>query len=313
MFSATSRCVEFISTSITLAMSGGYIKACRPTHTMKGVERSVDPMQSEEIMEIARYVYEELGQGHTEKTYQRGMQAVLNHRQIFHTTEAPIPISILGQVIGNGRCDILVGSYALELKANASAPNRATGQLRKYLTGLNSRPGSKGYVGLVINFNQKANIVEFLEVVPVVPSQGFSLPGEADTSNNMSSYKQFAPRVDSSLNRPNNMSSSQRFSLPVPITKKPRALRNPRVGIIPEFLDLRLKLVSDAASLVSLSELRDAFERFLGHAMEMSLPEFRRKVRSELRGVTVASQDGRSRDTAYGSLDEKLPGLILLG
>jgi GxxExxY protein len=224
-------------------------------------------MDINEIMDIAKYVYEELGQGHTEKVYQRGVQAVLNHRRIFHTIEAPIPISILGQVIGSGRCDILVGQYALELKANASAPSRATGQLHKYLTGLNARKDPPLYHGIVINFNQRGQGVEFLEVV----------------------------------------------AIPTPVTpkKKPPVAPVGTRTLVAEFIELHLKSVSNADSLVPVSEMKDSFERFLQAPMDMSLPEFRTKLGSMLR-KTQLSGEGRGRILAYGSRNAKLPGLILL-
>jgi GxxExxY protein len=248
-------------------------------------------MELQQIMDVSRFVYRELGQGHTEKTYQRGMQAVLNHRQIFHTTEAPIPISILGQVIGCGRCDILVGDYALELKANSSAPNRATGQLQKYLSGLLLRTGEaqRNYKGIVINFNQKQDTVDFLEVIPRTYESNSDFELLKGTNQTAGGQKTANPK------------------LPTKNVHKPRTLME-------EFLVLHLKAVPDANSLIPMCELKDSYERFIGCAMDMSIPEFQRKLRVVLRHTRTCSfaNPQSNREVSYGSLNSKLPGLILL-
>jgi len=269
-------------------------------------------------MQVARYVYEELGQGHTEKTYQRGMQAVLNHRQIFHTTEAPIPISILGQVIGNGRCDILVGDYALELKANSSPPSRATGQLQKYLTGLNKGSNTnfdgestpRSYRGVVINFNQKQHQVDFLEVVPV--------PEKVIGRDFLKILKNAPTRHFADAIRSDTTDEPHVVLDDPPVEQRvrrgaPKHVPKQRSKDVKSFLGLHLKKVSDPDSLVPVSEMKDSYERFLGGAMDMSLPEFQRKLRLELRNTTIAScTHWCRREIAYGSRDAKHPGLILL-
>jgi len=239
-------------------------------------------MNSQEIIDIAHYVYSELGQGHTEKTYQRGMQAVMNHRRIFHTTEAPVPISILGQVIACGRCDILVGIYALELKANSTPPSRATGQLLKYLTGLNEAAGDSRYRGMVINFNQKNDVVEYLEIIP--PVAAIVVPV---------------------------------IAAPVVVAKTIKKIVRSRYpfsskSTVEQFVEMHLKPVKDANALVSLTELRESFERFNRGPMEMSTPEFARKLNTALRRTTISSDSGTARLAAYGSRNDRTPGLLLM-
>jgi len=91
----------------------------------------------ETLLSICSDVMSELGLGHSERVYHRGVISVFNSKRIFHRSEVTTPIYFRGDVIGVGRADIVVGNFALEFKAVASTPVRASGQLMKYVKSLN--------------------------------------------------------------------------------------------------------------------------------------------------------------------------------
>ena len=100
-----------------------------------------------------------LGKGHTERVYHRAMITSLNRKLIPHRSEVITPICYLGEVVGFGRCDIVIGNLAVEFKANKRRPSKASPQLCKYLESL-STTGRTRYKGVVVNFNQRTGAVE---------------------------------------------------------------------------------------------------------------------------------------------------------
>jgi GxxExxY protein len=243
-------------------------------------------MEATDIILVARQVYRELGQGHTERVYQRGMQAVLNDRQVFHTTEAPIPIYMLGQVIGFGRCDLLVGEFAIELKATRSPPTRATGQLMKYISGLNESSGARHvYSGIVINFNQASASVDAI----TVHMEPFPEPSAPPT----------LPREE-----------------PAVVPKGPGA---PRKGgwratgsLLEEFITLHTKPVKSCGATVAMSDMMEAYQRFTGGRC-VSRPAFAVMCRDSGLLKQQHISTGFHRTVVYGSRCRKNPGLVLLG
>lgn len=97
-----------------------------------------------------------LGKGHTERVYHRAMITSLNRDLIPHRSEVITPICYMGEVVGFGRCDIVIGNLAVEFKANKRRPSKASSQLCKYLESL----GRTRYRGVVVNFNQQSGAVE---------------------------------------------------------------------------------------------------------------------------------------------------------
>jgi len=97
-----------------------------------------------------------LGKGHTERVYHRAMITSLNRRLVPHRSEVITPICYMGEVVGFGRCDIVIGNLAVEFKANKRCPSKASSQLCKYLESL----GRSRFRGLVLNFNQRSGAVE---------------------------------------------------------------------------------------------------------------------------------------------------------
>ena len=100
-----------------------------------------------------------LGKGHSERVYHRAMITLLNSKHIPHRSEVIAPIHFMGEVVGFGRCDIIIGDLIIEFKANVSRPTKASPQLHKYIMSLSVTERRK-FRGVVVNFNQRSGTVE---------------------------------------------------------------------------------------------------------------------------------------------------------
>jgi GxxExxY protein len=96
-----------------------------------------------------------LGKGHTERVYHRAMITALNRAGTRFRSEVLSPIYFMGDVVGFGRCDLVIGDLVVEFKANRLPPKRASSQLQKYLD--SAGPGSKG---VILNFNQRTGRID---------------------------------------------------------------------------------------------------------------------------------------------------------
>lgn len=111
------------------------------------------------ILGHAKRVMSELGKGHRERVYHKAMITSLNHGKVAHRSEVISPIYFMGEVVGFGRCDLIVKNLVVEFKANTQFPKRTSPQLRKYMESL-SYTERRQFKGMVINFNQKSGKVE---------------------------------------------------------------------------------------------------------------------------------------------------------
>jgi GxxExxY protein len=104
---------------------------------------------------LCRSVADELGKGHTEKTYQEALSIELQQKGIVHIMEQVIPIQYKGIQIGGSHCmriDICLETYLdfiYELKATATSIKASElWQVLRYLK------NKKYTYGAVVNFNQ---------------------------------------------------------------------------------------------------------------------------------------------------------------
>lgn len=111
------------------------------------------------IKEHARKVMNELGKGHSESVYHRAMITSLNKGKVAHRAEVVSPILFMGEVVGFGRCDLVVKDIVVEIKANSMRAKSAIAQIKKYTTHLAKAEKTK-YYGIVVNFNQSSGEVE---------------------------------------------------------------------------------------------------------------------------------------------------------
>jgi GxxExxY protein len=114
----------------------------------------------------AKGVIRALGKGHSERVYHRAMITSLNSERIPHRSEVIAPIYFMREVVGFGRCDIVLKNMVVEFKANMACPRRTSDQLQKYLESMHhTRKKTKGSPirGVVINFNQRTGLVEVFQ------------------------------------------------------------------------------------------------------------------------------------------------------
>jgi GxxExxY protein len=111
---------------------------------------------------MARHVMRCLGKGHREAIYHSALITALNRERVPHRSEVPCPIWFMGECIGSGRADLVIGETVAEIKANRMPPTTASAQLQKYLQSM-SRAEKRPFHGVIINFNQKTGMVDILE------------------------------------------------------------------------------------------------------------------------------------------------------
>lgn len=121
------------------------------------------------LRDNAKQVMAALGKGHTERVYHKAMITLLNKKGVPHRSEVLAPIYFLGEVVGVGRCDLVVKDLVVELKANAKCPKNFSAQLRKYMTSMGAVEHRK-FQGIIVNFNQRTGVVEVHRGNPVVSS-----------------------------------------------------------------------------------------------------------------------------------------------
>jgi len=114
------------------------------------------------LIKHARMVMSVLGKGHSERVYHRSMISCLNRAGVAHRSEVLTPVYFLGEIVGFGRCDLIVGRLVVEFKANKTPPRKVSSQLDKYLEAQLAAEGVS-YQGVVINFNQKSGKVEIFQ------------------------------------------------------------------------------------------------------------------------------------------------------
>ena len=110
----------------------------------------------------ARHVMHCLGKGHREAIYHAALITALNRERVAHRSEVPCPIWFMGECIGTGRADLVIGELVAEIKANRLPPTATSAQLQKYLQSM-ARAERRVFHGVIINFNQKTGAVDILE------------------------------------------------------------------------------------------------------------------------------------------------------
>ena len=107
------------------------------------------------IYELARLVYDDLGQGYSEAVYHSAFEVLLRERSVQYETERIVPITFRGHVIGNVRCDIIINKqFIVELKSITKLRPCDRLQLENYLrlTGIQA--------GYLANFGPSLEVEE---------------------------------------------------------------------------------------------------------------------------------------------------------
>jgi len=131
---------------------------CTDSATTRRQPKRFNPV-AETVRAHACEVMRVLGKGHSERVYHRAMITSLNRAQIAIRSEVITPIYYMGEVVGFGRCDIIVGDLIVEFKANMWCPSKSSPQMRKYLESLTTTERAR-FRGLIVNFNQRTSKVE---------------------------------------------------------------------------------------------------------------------------------------------------------
>jgi GxxExxY protein len=115
------------------------------------------------LREHACVVMNTLGRGHSERVYHRAIITSLNKNLIPHRSEVIAPIYFMDEIVGFGRCDLIIGNLVVEFKANKHCPCKHGQQIQKYLESMSTTKRAS-YKGVIINFNQRTGAVELHSV-----------------------------------------------------------------------------------------------------------------------------------------------------
>lgn len=107
----------------------------------------------EQIINIAKYVFNKLGPGYSERIYHNAMEVCLREQHISYETERIVPIIFDNHVIGNLRADLIIDrSIIVELKAVSCINNSVRNQTKTYLD-------MTGYKkAIILNFQQSEKV-----------------------------------------------------------------------------------------------------------------------------------------------------------
>ena len=122
-------------------------------------------MDTFDIQEMASRVMRDLGAGYSETVYQKALFNKIIKLDPTAAMEQIIPVVYENEVIGTCRADIVTATHVIETKAVRSMPNGVGNQIRKYLKNLHDQD-SVPREGVVINFNQEIERVDFLTFQP---------------------------------------------------------------------------------------------------------------------------------------------------
>jgi GxxExxY protein len=108
----------------------------------------------QELIDIAKTIYESVGPGYSESVYHRAFEVCLREKCILYETERILPIKFHDHVIGSLRADLIVDNACIiELKAVSKLSESAKIQTKNYikLTGISR--------ALLINFPHESDVL----------------------------------------------------------------------------------------------------------------------------------------------------------
>ena len=125
------------------------------------------------VQSLAKGIMAELGAGYSEAIYRNALARELQSRDPQTVMEHNVPIMFRGHFLGTCRADIVTTEYVIEIKALKSMLLPGVGhQIKKYLKHLGELEPMSGRVGLVVNFNQQTEAIDFMLFQPSLPSTG---------------------------------------------------------------------------------------------------------------------------------------------
>jgi hypothetical protein len=125
----------------------------------------------EEILDSAKAVFQDLGEGWPEAVYQKAMEVELRERGIKYEEQRVLPVYYKDKyVVGEGKPDLIIlvelesgkrVHVVVELKTDTGIKEDNRIQVQKYIKALNKSLRSENEivypVGLIINFTKRSN------------------------------------------------------------------------------------------------------------------------------------------------------------
>lgn len=106
-------------------------------------------MTTDRIEQLAREIYDTLGTGHIESTYQGAMEIALRIEGEPYEAQKVVPVLFRGMQAGHGIADVVLADIVIELKAAKGAIGAGDlAQVKCYMASLGIKRG------MVVNFGQ---------------------------------------------------------------------------------------------------------------------------------------------------------------
>jgi len=118
------------------------------------------------IQNIASSIMKELGAGYPEAIYRNALWKELILHDSKTVMEQSVPIVFRGQYLGMCRADLVTKDYVIEIKALKTVLPCVGHQIKKYIKHLSEVEPTSNRMGLVINFNQHTETLDFLLFQP---------------------------------------------------------------------------------------------------------------------------------------------------
>jgi GxxExxY protein len=134
------------------------------------------PLSATTIQTIARGIMSEMGAGYPEGIYRNALYKELVRHDSRAVMEQSVPITFRGQYLGMCRADIVTTEYVIELKALKTVLPCVGHQIKKYLKHLAEVEPRSQRSGIVINFNQHTETVDFLLFSPQQGEESHASP-----------------------------------------------------------------------------------------------------------------------------------------
>jgi GxxExxY protein len=87
----------------------------------------------DDLINRAKNINRDIGSGRKERHYQKCLDVELRSMGIPTAIEDPVPVYYQGEVVWQGRADLIIGRCCVELKAIAKPPSAAGRQLQDYV------------------------------------------------------------------------------------------------------------------------------------------------------------------------------------
>jgi GxxExxY protein len=123
----------------------------------------------DDLERMATLIMQDLGGGYSESIYQHALFNKIVKMDPTARMEVSMPVVYDNEILGICRADVVTREYVIEIKAVRSLRSsfqQIRNQIRKYLRHIGLAEGGGEKDGIVINFNQENERLEFLPIKP---------------------------------------------------------------------------------------------------------------------------------------------------